>query len=373
VTAGVAQVFQGQLHGPGQPDAGTPAQGKFVGGRLLVDGGHDVDAARITVDAGGFNHEDVVLNWSDATGHFALMVTAAQAKQSLLATAPAALAPSLKGWNRGVSFTRNFWRATIAVASIAAIALTLGLWQHEAVVKWVAHSMSAEKERQLGQGMINGIRRQGHLVEQGKALDAIREIGGQLTRDSTRKYEWFLVDDASVNAFAIPGGFIVVNAGLVHEAETADELAGVLAHEIQHVEQRHSLQILLYQLGWATLLATVLGDPSTIMALMLLEVGNLSFSRELEAQADAGGLETLRKAGMSPDGMASFFRKLAADGDGAPAWLSTHPSTDERVAALEAELKANPCTDCKSVDMDWAEVHESLYADNLVRRPAPKP
>lgn len=368
----MTQAFHGQLHGPGQPDAGTPARAEFAGGTLHIDGGHGIEPARITVDAGGFNHDDVVLSWQDPAGHFALMVADAQCKQALVATAPPALAPQLRRWTRNVSFTRNFWRTAIVASSAAAIALVLGLWQHEAVVRWAAHSMSAENERRLGQSMINGIRRQGDLVEQGKALDTIRELGGRLTTDSARKYEWFLIDDASVNAFAIPGGFIVVNAGLVHEADSADELAGVLAHEVQHVEQRHSLQILLYQLGWATLLATLLGDPSTITALLLLEVGNLSFSRELEAQADAGGLEGLRKAGIAPDGMAAFFRKIAAEGDGAPAWLSTHPSTDERVATIEAELKANPCAACKPVEMDWAAVRESLYADNLIRRPKKK-
>lgn len=367
----MTQAFKGQLHGPGQPDAGAPVRAEFVGGTLHIDGGHGIAPARITVDAGGFNQDDVVLQWQDSAGAFALMVTDAQAKQALLAGAPPSLGPQLRRWNRGVSFTRNLWRTVIVVGSVAAITIGLGLWQYDEVVKWAAHSMSAENERRLGQRMVTGMRRQGKLVDQGKAVDTVRELGARLTQGSTRTYEWYLIDDPSVNAFAIPGGFIVVNAGLVHEADSADELAGVLAHEIQHVEQRHSLQILLYQLGWATLLAAVLGDPSTITALLLLEVGNLSFNRELEAEADAGGLETLRKAGIAPEGMAAFFRKLAADGDeGAPDWLSTHPSTQDRIAAIEAALKAQPCTECKPVAMDWAAVRESLYAEDLMRRPA---
>lgn len=369
----MSQAFQGQLHGPGQPDAGAPVRAEFVGGALRVDGGYGVAPARITVEAGGFNQDDVVLQWEEPSGVLALMVTDAQAKQALLASAPPALAKQLARWNRGVSFTRNLWRSVIVAGSVATIAIGLGMWQYDEVVKWAAHTISPENERRLGQKMVTGMRRQGRLVEQGKAVEVVRGLGARLTTESTRKYEWYLIDDPSVNAFALPGGFIVVNAGLVHEADSADELAGVLAHEVQHVEQRHSLQILLYQLGWATLLAAVLGDPSTITALLLLEVGNLRFSRDLEAAADAGGLETLRKAGIAPEGMATFFRKLAADGDdGAPDWMSTHPSTQDRIATIEAALKAQPCTECKPVEMDWPAVRESLYADDLIRRPAKK-
>lgn len=365
--------FTGRLHGPGHADTGTPARAEFAGGTLRIDGGHGIEPSRITVEAGGFNQDDVVLNWQDEAGSFALMVTEPQAKQALLAGAPAALAPQLRRWHRGVSFTRNFWRTAFTVTALAAIVIALGIWQHEQVVQWTAARVSPESERRLGQSALDGIRREGHLVDQGKALDAIREVGGRLAQGSSRKYEWYLKDDPGVNAFALPGGFIVVHAGLVHSAGSADELAGVLAHEIEHIEQRHTLQLLIYQIGWATLLAVAVGDMSTLTAVLLLQAGNLKFSRDLEAQADAGALESLRKAGVSPAGMAEFFRKIAADGGhGAPAWMSTHPSTDDRIAAIEADVKARPCGECKPLEMDWGAVRESLYADDLIRRPAKK-
>lgn len=368
----MTQTFTGRLHGPGHPDAGTPARGEFVGGHLRIDGGYGVEASRILAEAGGFNQDDIVLNWQDGAGSFALMVTEAQAKQVLLAVAPAVLAPQLKRWNRSVSFTRNFWRTAFTATAVVTVAIGLGIWQHELVVHWAAARVSPENERRLGQSTMDGLRREGHLVEQGKALDAVREIGGRLTQGSSRKYEWYLMDDPSVNAFALPGGFVVVHAGLVNSADSADELAGVLAHEIEHVEQRHTLQLLIYQLGWATVLAVAVGDMSTLSAVLLLQAGNLKFSRDLEAQADAGALESLRKARISPAGMGEFFRKVAADGHGAPAWLSTHPSTDDRIAVIEADVKTKPCGDCKPIDMDWSAVRESLYADNLIRRPAKK-
>jgi Zn-dependent protease with chaperone function len=368
----VTQSFNGQLHGPGRPDAGAPVRAEFVGGKLRIDGDYGVEPSRIRIEAGGFNQDDVVLNWQDAAGEFALMVIDAQAKQVLVATAPPALAPQLRRWTRSVNFTRRFWRTAFTVTAVVAVALGLGLWQYDQVIEWTANHVSPENERRLGRSVMDGVRREGKLVEESKALDAIREIGGRLTRDSTRKYEWHLKDDPSVNAFAVPGGFVVVHAGLVHAAETPEELAGVLAHEIEHVERRHTLQLMLYQLGWATILAVALGDPTAVTTLLLLQVGNLKFSRDLEAQADTGGLETLRKAGVAPDGMASFFKKLAAEGGGGPSWISTHPSTGDRVATIEAELKARPCTECQPLAMDWKAVRESLYADDLIRRPARK-
>lgn len=363
--------FEGRLHGTDLPDGGLPTRARFAANVLLVDAGaRAVDTARIGVEAAGFNQEDVVLSWDEATGRFALMIDAPAAKAALIAAAPDALARHLRRWHRGVSFTSHFWRAAAALAATGTVVLALGIWQYDAVVAWTAAQMSPENERRLGRSVMDGVRREGHLVETGVALDTIRAIGGQVTRNSTRKYEWYLKDDPSVNAFAVPGGFVVVHAGLVHAADSADELAAVLAHEVQHVEQRHTLQALLYQLGWATALTVVLGDPSTLTTLLLLQVGNLKFSRDLEAAADAGGVEALRQAGVPPGAMADFFRKLAAGAADAPAWLSTHPATTERIAAVEAAIAAAPCAECRPSTSDWAAVRESLYAEGLIRRPA---
>lgn len=365
--------FTGRLHGPGQPDGGAPAHAAFAGSALQVGAAPAVPASRVRVEAGGFNHDDVVLSWTADGAEFAFMVQDAAAKRALVSSAPPELAPQLRRWQSGVRSTNRFWLAVAAFSGLAALALGIGLWRYDAVVAWTASHLSLENERRLGQGVMDGVRRQGKLVDESKALDTIREIGGRLTAGSPYPYEWHLVDDPSINAFAIPGGFVVVHTGLVHAAGSADELAGVLAHEVQHVEQRHALQALLYQLGWAALLTVALGDPSTATTLVLLQVGNLKFSRDLEAQADALGVETLRRAGIPPEGMARFFKTMQESGSGAPpAWLSTHPDTADRVAAVEGALAAAPCAACAPLAVDWPAVKESLYADGLIRRPADK-
>ena len=366
--------FEGQLHGEGQPGGGTPTRAEFIGGSLVVAAtAARVPASRITVTPGGFNQDEVVLSWADGPREWALMVMAPDAKRALVAQAPQELSPQLRQWQRSVSFTRNFWLTVATGSGIATLALGIGIWQYDAVVAWTAAHLSAENERRLGRSVMNGVRREGHLVESGLALDTVRDIGARLTKDSTRKYEWYLKDDPSINAFALPGGFVVVHTGLVHAVGSADELAGVLAHEVQHVEQRHALQALLYQLGWASVLTAVLGDPGTATTLALLQVGNLKFSRDLETQADTLGVEALRRAGIPPESMAAFFRRMkeGTGGGAPPAWLSTHPDTGDRITAIEA-MAAAPCFSCVPLSNDMAAVRESLYADGLMRRPAKK-
>ncbi len=126
---------------------------------------------------------------------------------------------------------------------------------------------------------------------------------------------------------------------MIEAAGSADELAGVLAHEVQHVEHRHTLQQMISSAGWAAMLAVVLGDVSAITAIVLHQLGNLRNSRKLEAQADVEGMKALAKAGIPLDGMPSLFRRLQAEqrkkGGEGPALLSSHPATEERIADLE--------------------------------------
>ena len=126
------------------------------------------------------------------------------------------------------------------------------------------------------------------LTQEGLAAKTVAEIGSRLTVGSRYKYRWYVSNDKEVNAFALPGGIIVINAGLIAKAGSADELAGVLAHEVQHVEHRHTLQQMIHAAGWAAVLAVVLGDVSAITAIVVHQLGNLRNSRKLEAQADVG-------------------------------------------------------------------------------------
>jgi predicted Zn-dependent protease len=166
-------------------------------------------------------------------------------------------------------------------------------------------------------------------------------------------------EDREINAYALPGGIIVINAGMIEAADSAEEIAGVIAHEVQHVEQRHTLQQMIHTAGWAAVLAVALGDVSAITAIVIHQLGNLRNSRKLETQADVEGLKALAKADIPLNGMASLFRKLKAEqerrgGEGV-AMLSSHPATDERIADIEALARSLSC-ECQPLEIDWPAV-----------------
>ncbi len=111
----------------------------------------------------------------------------------------------------------------------------------------------------------------------------MRGIGGRLTQGSRYQYKFHVALDKSVNAFAMPGGFVVVHTGLIQLAESPEELAGVLAHEIQHVEQRHSLRAMAQSLGLYAVLSLLVGDTSGLASLGG-DLLKLKFSRNHETE-----------------------------------------------------------------------------------------
>jgi Zn-dependent protease with chaperone function len=143
-----------------------------------------------------------------------------------------------------------------------------------------------------------------------------------------------------VNAFAVPGGFVVLFRGLVDRVATPEQLAGVLAHEVQHVVRRHSTRALLQHASTALLAAAVLGDASGAMAFGLEGAQALAlmrYSRAHETEADVEGHRMLVAAGIDPRGLVEFFQSLERETSlGSSSYLSTHPTPGDRIARLQA-------------------------------------
>lgn len=166
------------------------------------------------------------------------------------------------------------------------------------------------------------------------------------TNESPYAFKVSVSDDDSVNAFAAPGGYIVILDGLIQAAESPDEVAGVLAHEMAHAIERHPIEGLIHALGLRLVVSVLVGDASALIA-GAAEVGEqllvLSYSREKEAQADRVGVEMLNKAGMRAGGLVDFFRRMkkerATNLPAAIAFLSTHPLHEDRIEAIEAAAK----------------------------------
>jgi beta-barrel assembly-enhancing protease len=164
-------------------------------------------------------------------------------------------------------------------------------------------------------------------------------------------WDVFIVhDDAVLNAFATPGGYIYVYTGLIKYLDEADDLAGVLGHEIAHADLRHTSRNLQKQYGVQILLSILIGQNATelqtIAGQIAGTVAGLSFSREFESESDARAVEYNDKTIYACDGVKNFFQKLEDSGNtgGTPEFLSTHPSPTTRIADITAkatELKCN--------------------------------
>ena len=200
-------------------------------------------------------------------------------------------------------------------------------------------SVSVEDEWQLGQQMAAQVAQQMRVGTD----PYVTQVGNRLvsqTQYANLPFHFYVVDDPSVNAFAIPGGHIYVNRGLIAQADRANMLAGVLAHEISHVTQRHVIKQAENQQAIGAIGSILLGQNPNALAVLVANIaagGAMArFSRADEKEADDVGLELMVKAGYDPHGMLDMFQKLLAmdqgGGSGAVArFFQDHPGTQDRI------------------------------------------
>jgi len=230
--------------------------------------------------------------------------------------------------------------------------------------------LSPLEERHYGEQIMQEyIRRSPDYLDDPETIDYINRLGFQLVAASAARhiaFEFFVLRDPSINAFALPGGFIGVHTGLILTAQSESELASVLGHEIGHVQQRHLARSLARQrdstmITLGSVLLALLAARSGQGAQAALAVGQaaaisrqLSFSRNDEREADRVGFQILVDAGFDPQAMADFFARLQqgtrAYASVAPAYLQTHPMTEERIADMQGRIRS---------------AHTHQYADSL--------
>jgi predicted Zn-dependent protease len=338
---------------------------RCVGDVLYVEGTEHVAVPvdTIAVSTGGFDDDTMFLSWQQAGAEYMLTIADAGAQRALAAAAPPSLLPRIKRGRSVVNYHRRKWQTVLAVLGVAGLAVLLAYWQSDAIVRWVAGKVSLQTEQRIGKEMLAQLQTEYELTQEGQAAQTIKAIGEKLTAGSRYQYQWYLLQDKDINAFAVPSGIIVVSSGLIAKATSADELAGVLAHEVAHVERRHTLQQMIHTAGWAAVLTVVLGDVSALAAVFVHQVGNLRYSRKLETEADIDGLQTLIRLNIKPDGLAKFFALLLQEeksmGAANITMLSTHPDTAERLATIEALAKSARCQ-CQSLTYDWPAIRESV-------------
>jgi Zn-dependent protease with chaperone function len=348
--------------GPGLPAGGVSAIAAFEGEKLVLDlGGRRVeaDASCIGVQAGGFDHQQLMLSWQDEEGAWSALAAGAADQAALRQQAPATLQQALSQWQGKTRAVRRRFRVAAVLLGVLLLlpVLMLGVfwWQAENIAGWVAQRVPVEVEQRLGELSFAQIKATGKLVEHSPAQRVVEEIGTRLTRDSRYHYQWFVLEDDTVNAFAMPGGYVVVHTGLIEAADSAEELAGVLAHEVQHVEQRHSLKGLVHGLGWQAALSLAIGDVSgSVWGGLANQLGQLKFSRAQESEADLAGLKALAQAGIDPSGMLRFFEQMAERDGVQVTLLSSHPASADRFAAIQSALAGMDLREVRPLPYEWA-------------------
>ncbi|HEY4372610.1 MAG TPA: M48 family metallopeptidase [Burkholderiales bacterium] len=348
----------GQAFGPGFATAGSAVEfdvGDY-GLTLVTEESFDGTPPWSDVGITRQGYGGLLLEWPGRRGRYAIRVADAAAVRTLEAMRPTAF--TQPGGDRA---TRAWVRRLIfGTVVLPLLLIGLALWQHERIAGWVADQVPVAQERRVGELLFARTKAQLTLVE-GPAAQMVRDIGARLTRGSTHQYEFYVAHDPSVNAFAMPGGFVVVHSGLLALATTPEEVAGVLAHEVSHVENRHSLRAMIRNAGFSALLRLAFGDTAGLLG-MADQLADLKFSRDDESQADRDGLAALVKAGIRPQGMRDFFRKMAAGEGKLPGWLSTHPGSSERYAALDSAIAKLPASTGAApvLPYDYAAIRASL-------------
>ena len=214
-------------------------------------------------------------------------------------------------------------------------------------------AVSTQQEVEMGAQYAQQINQQLPLITDAEANRYINVLGNELARVAdNRDLEWhfYIVNAEEVNAFAVPGGYVYVNRGLIERAQNMSQLAGVLGHEIGHVTHRHSVKQMQQQQGAqvGVTLGCVLAPSfcNSGVGSTAINVGATAvfakFSRQDEADADQAGIQYTVRAGIDPRGIPQMFRILLDERQSRPsavaAWFQTHPLEEDRITATEATI-----------------------------------
>lgn len=343
------RTFAGRLFGPGLPGAGMNATGCWTESgalRVSTPGAQPAEfqAETLEIAAAGFDDAGLRISWEGPDGAGTFMVESEVERSACAASAPSGLNSRIAAASgRRSRLERRFrigWLLLALFLTLALIGIGAFLLQADRITDWAVAHISPRHEARLGDLVLAQTRLQMKIIDRGPAVDALSSIGSKLTSGSPHSYRWFVADRPDLNAFAAPGGVVVVFSGLLRSAGSAEELAGVLAHEVAHAELRHSLRGLIKSLGLRALVALMVGDASGgVFADAATRLTELRFSREAEREADDEGLRRLVAARIDPHGMLRFYEKLAGEKRLAPpAILSTHPASGERLTRLRREV-----------------------------------
>ncbi|HWB05004.1 MAG TPA: M48 family metallopeptidase [Verrucomicrobiales bacterium] len=326
-------------------------------GRLAVEGNDlvfhagGVPPQRLPLDSidlryGGFNNQQVFLSHPRLPEWTFLCADPEFLKDDVIRTHPV----HGKGAKRKHRASKKWpwpvkamlFMTMLFVAGISALWIYRG-----AVSDYIASKIPVDVEKQLGEAVYQDVKSRSKEVTDPALVAQLKAVTDRLVpavKDTRYEFKFHIIENDTINAFAVPGGHIVVHTALLKKAKRPEEIAGVLAHEISHITRRHSMRNMVSSLGTIVVIQAIFGDYSALAegASNLL---SQKYSRDFETEADATGWKYLVDAKIDPEGMIDFFqtlldeeKKTGMDMSGAMELLSTHPATAGRMEALR-ELK----------------------------------
>ena len=365
--------------GDGLPGAGVPCVVELcpeglrvapMGETSLVE--QVVAFADMAVQAGGLDHDQLVVSWGAGSSARTVYVKDPALIVAFRRAAPAQLTAHLDRAAEQVRRARHSHR--LLWGSVLGVVFGLGLllwFGTDLMVEWAVAGIPIEWEQKLGETVYQDFLSKETVLKEGPAVSAVQEMTQRLTEKiphNPYKFQISVVQSPVVNAFALPGGYVVVFTGLMTKAESGEEVAGVLSHELNHVLQRHGLERMVKMLGLAAVVGIVLGDQQGLTGLAKqvgMELVTLKFGRAQETEADVTGIRLLSDARIAPDGMIRFFERLSEKDKERVEVFSTHPMSAARAALLRAELAALPKRSPEPFTFQWKTIQDSLGASEL--------
>lgn len=246
----------------------------------------------------------------------------------------------------------------------------------DAMVESLANQVPLEWEKTAGDKLFNTLSLQYHFIKNDSLKKEFMKVGAPLFSQVEKqgyKIDLYFVNDPTINAFALPGGKVIIQSGLIQNAKSWEEVMGVLSHELAHVTRRHHIRGIINNVGIFVILSAVVGDVSALTGVFANvggELASLSNSRDFENEADETGLQYLEKGKINPAGMISFFETLKKEHATALdstlnstvdlSFLSTHPDTQARIDNLKNRVKDIDQKDIKPLPANFEDFKKAL-------------
>lgn len=238
---------------------------------------------------------------------------------------------------------------SVVLGTLTAIAILVAAFYifRGAIIKSIAMKVPMTYQEQIGRPMFESTLKTNRVLKSDTLDQYIQELTLPLLtnlKDTSYHFTFAVIEEETINAFALPGGYVVIHSALLEKAESPDEVAGVLAHEISHVTCRHHLRGLFNRVGTFYVLGMFFGDISLVGDLINMgaSLESLTYSRNFESESDMEGLKLALGSGYTADGFVNFFKKLKEEyGESSlfANYLSTHPNSSDRISAIESQAE----------------------------------